>query len=216
MREGPQGALTPVTLPALTPTERHPLGRGDILERMIACEVRAQDFEGRVQVNEDAILDHEARIGSLETKVQDHENRITVLEGHVTQYGQTQSANPPVTASQTYVMMGIGILSTTARETAVWVTSDGQISNTANNGHTDVVICFGSGSLPAFGTAQSGTIVTAPASYVSTAANDYVPYSITGIADNMTVGVDYWFDLAMRAPNGTAKIFDVNITAHGM
>jgi hypothetical protein len=135
----------------------------------------------------------------------------------VTKYGASTVYNPAATPSTTYVMMGLNLILSDVVSTAVWITCDGQITNTANNGETDVVICFGPGMSPAWGDPQVGTIVTQPARYKSTAANDFVPFSLTGLATGIAGGQEYWFDLALKTIGiGSAQVMDVDFVAHGL
>ena len=100
---------------------------------------------------------------------------------------------------------------------AAWVTADGQISNSANNARTDVVICYGTGTAPVNGAPQAGTIACQPASYIATAANDFVPWSLTALLTGLVSGTTYWIDLAVRAPTGgTGTINAVDFTVHGL
>jgi hypothetical protein len=134
----------------------------------------------------------------------------------VTGYAAASTPNPTGTNNATYTMMGLALPLTGEVGTAAWVTADGQITNTANNGETDVVICYGTGAAPVNGAPQTGTIVGQPTRYVSTAANDYVPFSLTVILTSLARATTYWVDLALKANGGTARVMDLDFSAHGL
>ena len=135
----------------------------------------------------------------------------------VTKYGSATNYNPTGTASATYVMMGLGLTLAPEVATGAWVTADGQITNSANNGETDVVVCYGTGTAPANGAAQTGTISGQPTRYKATAANDFVPFSLTSLLTGLTPNTTYWIDLAVKAVGGgTARVMDLDFNAHGL
>ena len=131
-------------------------------------------------------------------------------------YAESAGANPAGTTSATYRMMGLGLSLASVVASAAWATADGQITNSANNGLTNCVICYGTGTPPANGALQTGTIASQPARYVSTAANDYVPFSITALITGLVSGTTYWLDLAVSATGGTGKVMDVDFSVHGL
>jgi hypothetical protein len=136
---------------------------------------------------------------------------------HITKYGSSPNHNPAATGSATYVMMGLAIAITAVQAAAAWVAVDGQILNSANNAQSNCVICFGTGTPPAYGVAQTGTIVSQPARYISTGGGDYVPFSLTALCTGLVNGQDYWFDIALRAPGGgNAQVTDVGLYVHGL
>jgi hypothetical protein len=135
----------------------------------------------------------------------------------VTQSVKSAAYNPAGTTSATYVMMGMALVLTPVVATGGWITADGQITNSSNNSETDAVICYGTGAAPANGDAQTGTIITQPARYKSTAAGDFTPFSLTSVVSGLTAGTPYWFDLAVRAVNGgTAQVMDMDFSVLGL
>jgi hypothetical protein len=125
--------------------------------------------------------------------------------------------NPAGTTSATYVMMGLNVQLTSVVATAATVCLDGQITNSSNNQVTECVICYGTGTPPVNGAAQTGTIASQPARYKATSGGDYVPFSITCLIENLTGGNTYWLDAAVRAPSGgTASITDLDFTVVGL
>jgi hypothetical protein len=141
----------------------------------------------------------------------------TLTFAPIAKYGSSTNYNPTGSASTTYVMMGLALSLAPEVATGAWITADGQITNSANNGETDVVVCYGTGTAPANGAAQTGTIVGQPARYKSTAANDFVPFSLTSLITGLTSGTTYWIDLAVKAVGGgTARVMDLDFNAHGL
>ena len=135
----------------------------------------------------------------------------------VTRYGVSTNYSPAGVANAAYLMQGLGLSIIGGVENAAWVTADGQISNSSNNSRTDVVICYGTGTAPVNGAPQAGTIACQPASYIATAANDFVPWSLTALLTGLVSGTTYWIDLAVRAPTGgTGTINAVDFTVHGL
>jgi hypothetical protein len=135
-----------------------------------------------------------------------------------TGYGKSSVVNPVGTASTSYVMMGLAVtLPPIVAATALWTTFDGQISNSANNGECDGVICYGTGTPPNNGDPQTGTIVSSATRYKSTAANDYVPFSLTTLITGVSKGQTYWLDMALKAVGGgTATLTDVDASVAGL
>jgi hypothetical protein len=135
----------------------------------------------------------------------------------VTQYAKSAAFNPSGTTSAAYVMMGMALTLTPIAAAGGWITADGQITNSSNNSETDCVICFGAGVAPAWGDAQTGTILTQPARYKATAAGDFTPFSLTGVVSGLTAGTPYWFDIAVKTVSGgTAQIMDVDFSVLGL
>jgi hypothetical protein len=142
---------------------------------------------------------------------------VTPAYAQVTKYGNSIAYNPTSTTSTTYVMMGLNLVLSDVIATAAWITCDGQITNGANNGETDCVLCWGQGAAPVWGVAQAGTVVTQPARYKSTAAGDFVPFSLSAVCHPLTPGQSYWFDLAVKTVGtGAAQVMDVDFSAHGL
>jgi len=163
------------------------------------------DDSGRLQTTQILPGSHQTSVGA------------TLTFAPIVKYGSATNYNPTGTASASYVMMGLALSLAPEVASGAWVTADGQITNSANNGETDVVVCYGTGTAPLNGAAQIGTIVGQPARYKSTAANDFVPFSLTSLIPNLTSGATYWIDLAVKAVGGgTARVMDLDFSAHGL
>jgi hypothetical protein len=143
---------------------------------------------------------------------------VEVTFAPTTGYGESIVTNPTGTASATYVMMGMNLaLPAIIAATALWVTCDGQITNSANNGETDCVICYGTGTPPVNGAAQVGTIAGQPARYKATAANDFTPFSLTALIQGVVKGQIYWIDVAVKTVGGgTGRVMDLDLCTFGL
>jgi hypothetical protein len=143
---------------------------------------------------------------------------VEVTFAPTTGYAESIVTNPTGTASTTYVMMGMNLqLPPIVASTALWVTTDGQITNSANNGETDCVVCYGTGAPPVNGAAQVGTIAGQAARYKATAANDFTPFSLTALIQGVAKGQVYWLDLAVKTVGGgTGRVMDLDLCAFGL
>lgn len=134
----------------------------------------------------------------------------------VTTRGVSVVINPPATASTTYVTMGFAVYVSSITSSAIWVTANGQIINSAANGETNVVICYGTGTAPPWGALGAGTIASQTCRYKATAANDFVPFSLTALIQNLVPGQGYWIDLAVKVLSGTGMVMNVGFAAMGL
>ena len=148
------------------------------------------------------------------------EDRIVALEAKFPQTANmVQAATTPDTTSTTYVMQGINLIVSSAKSPQAWVTVDGQLTNANNNGQTNAVLCYGTGTPPANGAAQIGTILTQPATFVSALGTGRAttPFSLSAVVTGIAVGAPYWIDLAVSVSAGSrGNVTDINLTGHGI
>jgi hypothetical protein len=111
-------------------------------------------------------------------------------------------ANPAPTTSQTLVMSGLGVLYTPILTGRVKVTVQATLTNSTLGDGGEVQISLGKGTAPSNNAALTGQQVGAVAQSISPIAN--AAYTITAFAvqNSLTVGTQYWFDLAYAAING--------------
>ena len=141
----------------------------------------------------------------------------TILFAPKTVAGMISVAASPGTASADYVMQGIDLTLATVIASRAWVTVNGQVTNDKNGGQTDVVLCYGEGAPPANGDPQAGTILTSPASFVSTSGGGaFLPFSLTAMIAEIVPETDYWFDLAVRVTTGNGNVANVDLCAMGL
>ena len=148
------------------------------------------------------------------------EDRIAALEAKFPQTANViQAATTPDTTSTTYVMQGINLIVSSAKSSQAWVTVDGQLTNLNSNGQTNAVLCYGTGTPPTNGAAQTGTILTQPASFVSALGTGRAttPFSLSAVVTGITVGAPYWIDLAVSVSSGShGNVTNINLTGHGI
>jgi hypothetical protein len=126
----------------------------------------------------------------------------------------TSLATPPASTSTAYQMLGLGLDISTTIGTAARLAVSGNISNTANNGETDAILCYGTGTPPVNGVAQTGTIIGSIIRYMASSGGSIGPFSKSVVITSLALGTAYWFDLAMKAVTGSAQIHDIDITVN--
>lgn len=133
-------------------------------------------------------------------------------------YAQITPSDPASTTSTTYVMAGVqsGVSTLTPVATGIVIVS-AQVSRetAAILGTTRIALRYGTGTGPANGAADTGTLIGAP--FVSSAAQVTVDeaLALVGVISGLAVGVPIWIDLAFIAPNLTAlQLSDIVIVAH--
>lgn len=95
-------------------------------------------------------------------------------------------------------------------------TIDGQIGNNANNGQTQLQLCFGSDTPPNAGDPQTGTLLGLPVNFIAAAAGDYTPFSQTVLIGGLVPGTAYWISAAVSVPRGASLLSNVEFTAFGL
>jgi hypothetical protein len=133
-----------------------------------------------------------------------------------TQANMVTTAAPAVSASTTYVMMGLGLVITPLDGTRMVLSVDGDISNSVNNGETDIQLYYGTGAAPANGVAVTGTAVGSPIRYEASTGGSLGPFSKTVLVTGLTKGTAYWFDLGLKVITGIGSISNVDFTGFGI
>lgn len=136
--------------------------------------------------------------------------------------------SPAGTTSLSGVMMGLATgsnpwLLTPQFTGAIRVSITGRMTNVVNGNITRCNLQYGTGTPPVNGAAQTGISFnavplesTAPLANqwnvfpsgagASGLANGWTPFSYEGEADGLTIGAQYWFDLALSVSGGTGFI----------
>ncbi len=124
------------------------------------------------------------------------------------------TAAPTLTASATYVHMGLGATASITPVLAgrIAFTISGDIASTNGNSAT-TQLSFGTGTAPTNGTAFTGTQVGSQV--VQTALTGYLvtPFSLTAVVTGLTVGTAYWLDLVLKSSSGNATVTTVSVSA---
>jgi hypothetical protein len=99
----------------------------------------------------------------------------------------------------------------------VLITISGTLENNGPAGSALGYISYGTGTAPANGAAQTGTLVGGLFEAINpTGAVMAVPFSSTAVI-NLTVGTTYWIDMALETfGTGTAYALGVSISAMEM
>lgn len=144
--------------------------------------------------------------------------RVAVLEARSMPSANVSIVPDPQAFTGTaWVMIGPGITFTVpSGMTRAIATMNGQIGNGANNGQTQLQLCFGLGTPPNPGDAQTGTLLGLPVSFVAAAAGDYTPFSQTVLIEGMAFAYTYWISGAVSVPHGSSLLSDLGITAFGL
>jgi hypothetical protein len=132
--------------------------------------------------------------------------------------GQVVVANPASTTSTTYIMMGLGLSFTSALGRA-FVTIDGQIMNSNNNGETYAQLMWGVGAAPVYGVPPpaGAAVIGTQIRYKSTSSaggGAFVPFSQSGMITGLPPGQQIWIGLALRVISGTGSVQDIALSAH--
>lgn len=147
-----------------------------------------------------------------------NENDRAVTFNDLTTMGTRQNSSDgqrpgpqPGTASTSYVMMGFGVRLLARGSTRLFVMFQGQIGNDTNNGVSYAQIAYGAGVPPGQGAPLTGTLAGLPVTFNAPQANAILPFAKAALLANLTIGQDYWIDVAIRAGSGTCHLSDVEV-----
>jgi hypothetical protein len=131
-------------------------------------------------------------------------NTIAATTGAAVNY---TPSNPPGVTSTTTIMLGLGsTLKVTPTKTGnVLLIVSGQNNNSTSGGSCTMQVVYGTGAAPSNGAGYTGTPVNA---FVSNApgangSTSYMEYSVSGAALGLTLGTQYWWDLAVNVQAGS-------------
>jgi hypothetical protein len=126
----------------------------------------------------------------------------TIMNGSQTAPSMSNPADPAPTSSTTMVMAGLSVLYTPSLTGRVKVTVQATIANTNAGDGAEVQISFGTGIPPANDAVLAGSQAGTVAQSISPTAN--AAYTVTAFAvmTSLTVGTQYWFDLAYASIGG--------------
>jgi hypothetical protein len=132
---------------------------------------------------------------------------------------QATPADPTGTTNTTGLMMGLAGVTTPLFSGRLLIMVAGNLTNntgTAGNG-AKAQIRYGTGAAPTNGGALAGTTAGGFVSAVlmRATASDPVPFALHAIVTGLTIGADYWIDLALAAivaGTGQAKNLSISVT----
>jgi hypothetical protein len=130
---------------------------------------------------------------------------------------QASPSDPTGTTSAAGVMMGLGTTCTITPKysTRVHLQILGNLQNDTASDGSGTILYYGTGTAPANAAATTGTrLGAANGLAATTVGTTKIPFNMSGLATNLTVGTAYWFDANVyRAVGGTASIKDNQCTA---
>ncbi len=120
-------------------------------------------------------------------------------------------ANPTVTNSSTFVMMGLAGSITPTNTGKVLISVTGAGTNSTSSSEFVAQIRFGTGSAPTNGAAFTGTALS---NSINGQGVDPKPFTCIGLATGLTPSTAYWIDIALNnAGSGGADIASLTIIA---
>lgn len=129
----------------------------------------------------------------------------------------TTPSDPTGTASNTYVMMGLGstVTLTPSATGNVNVSMTGTCYNTSAADGLLITLAYGTGTAPTNGAAATGTLVGNPLSVnEATAGGAAKPFTVIGNVTGLSTATAYWFDLQVhRVALGTATVRGITALA---
>jgi len=140
--------------------------------------------------------------------------RDNTLAARQIKAGEVTAANPPNLTGVAYKMLGLGLTLTPDQSTRTVAHCDGQIGNTTNNGQTNLQLCYGTGTPPAWNAPQTGTLLGQPVKFLAAAGGDYTPFAQSALITGLTLNMQIWIDIAVSVPAGTSIITDVGLVAY--
>jgi hypothetical protein len=128
-----------------------------------------------------------------------------------------QLGNPSITPAGSngtgaFVMMGIGSGAkiTPLYSSRAFISITGfAVNGTAGN--QSLALYSGTGAIPANGSATIGSLVNGTMS-VGIPANVNAAFAMSGIVTGLSIGVQYWFDLALKVASGTTFLTITSVT----
>ncbi len=126
----------------------------------------------------------------------------------------TGLTNPAVTTSTTLKMAGISEQIVPRSTGTLQINVGATCQNSTSGDGILYYIAYGTGTPPAAGAAQTGTLVNPQVTATVAAANQYIPCSTSVVLSGLTFNTSYWIDIAYAAfVGGTATLYAVNVSA---
>ena len=116
-------------------------------------------------------------------------------------YGRMLTGSTATPGVATSAMMGLARLSpsmvlTPASSGDIQCQISGQVVTTSTIPGQSWAIMYGTGTAPSYLAPVTGTTLTSNQTSFSSTSNTQFPFSLGGIASNLAIGTQYWFDLA--------------------
>jgi hypothetical protein len=121
--------------------------------------------------------------------------------------------DPPSTSSTTLQMAGLGVVYTPTSTGCLKVNVQATIYNDTAGDGAEFQISYGTGAAPSNSDSLTGTQTGLVAQSISPTNNYQYTVSRSALLTGLTVGVQYWFDLAYAAiTGGDASFVNISIT----
>jgi hypothetical protein len=148
----------------------------------------------------DQVLLHQASSGTLK--------RATIGALMPTTTLQTAPVTPTGTTSTTFVFMGLGggaspAVITPVRSGKVFISIVGDIVNNSAVQSTSAFLCWGTGTAPVNGVAQTGSTGSA-CNYNPPAGGAHTPLALTWLITGLTLNQQIWIDIALSSSGSAA------------
>ncbi len=125
---------------------------------------------------------------------------------------QSQPANPALTASLVFVMMGLAVLYTPTRTGTVKVRVKLILAQNTTADGASWQISHGTGAAPVNGAAVTGTQDGQPKTMTYLTGVLSIPLTAIAFIIGLVVGTQIWIDLALKAvTGGTATVTTINL-----
>jgi hypothetical protein len=123
-------------------------------------------------------------------------------------------SNPTGTTSTSGVMMGLAGTITPATSGKVLLIINGQMVNSTITDGCLIQLAWGTGIAPINGAAPTGNTLGSNLAGNGAAANQILPFSVSGYVPNMTVSTAQWIDLKATAlTGGTCNVQAITVIA---
>lgn len=182
----------------------------DVRANFYAAYTEITDLQEQV-----AVLEQGSGSNDLQAQIDTLREDVEALKSRRQAAASVVTYNPPDTSSNVFVTAGIGV-NFNAQSQRMVIHVDGQLGNVQNGQGSEVQLVYGSGPSPAFGTQVSSTngeLIGGYAAIMAGRANDYTPFAIGALIEDLVVGSQYWIGIGFRALGGTATLSQMSLVA---
>ena len=108
-----------------------------------------------------------------------------------------------------WAAQGIGLTGNTNNTTQFLVCASGTINNDTQHQYTEIVLCYGIGAPPAFGTTITGDLICQPVVFFGLDPLSYYnegPFAMSAILKGLPNNVQFWVDIAAAVSGGNGSV----------
>jgi hypothetical protein len=125
---------------------------------------------------------------------------------------QVKPTDPTGTSDTIGVCMGLNVTFAPDKTGEVLILIDGSVSVDTNGASVELAIFGGPGAAPANGDRPSGSQLSANPVLTWGVAGSRIPFSLSAVANGLTLGTTYWVDLVLAAAGGIASVSKLGVT----